>query len=80
METLAWILSHKTEILQIVGEVVTLASLIVATLPQSSSKNKIVAALERVSFLTHKDSPGTLKAPGTSAVREVIPPGQSGQE
>lgn len=73
----SWALSHKTELLEIAGAGYTLLSLIVAALPQSASKNKLIALLEKASVLSHKDSPGTLKAPGTSAVREVIPPASS---
>lgn len=71
---ISWIVAHKSELIEIAGVSHTLISLIVASLPQSSSKNKLIAVLEKASFLSHKDSPGTLKRPGTSAVREVIPP------
>lgn len=70
MDLIVWIAAHGSDVVKILGETVTLASLVVALLPQSASKNAIVALLERISVLTHKDSPGTLKMPGTSAVAQ----------
>lgn len=73
MEVLKWIVANWSTILEAAGLLVGSASVIVAKLPQSASRNRAVAVLERVSVLTHRDSPGTLKMLGATAV--VAAPG-----
>jgi hypothetical protein len=76
-----WITAHWADILRIGGAAYVLASMLVALMPESwSIKSKLVAILERLSFLAHKDSPGTLKLPMRSAIRRapkdfsILPP------
>lgn len=68
MSVFAFVMAHKVEILAALGLLHQLVSVVVAMLPQSTAKSAFVAMMERLSFLTMKDSPGTLKLPMSSAV------------
>lgn len=67
MQAINWVTANYLALMKIAGLVYALACAIVALLPQGASKNAFVAVLEFVSMLAHRDSPGTLKFPFTSA-------------
>lgn len=65
MEAITWLVAHWGAILELLGALGVLVSMVVGLLPASSSKSKAIAVLGRLSALTHKDAPGTFKMPGS---------------
>ncbi len=73
---IAFVLSHRAQLLALAGALYTLASIVVGLLPESASKHKAIAFLERVSFIAHADSPGSVKLPGLSAIVKAMEGGK----
>ena len=63
----SWITANLGNIGAIVGALLTVASMITALTPGSKDDNVVKKIAGFLSFLTHKNTTGTLKAPGTAA-------------
>jgi hypothetical protein len=66
MNALLWIVAHKALLVEVAIALGVAVSAFIGALPSSASKNAVVAALARMSALTHSDAPGTFKAPGAA--------------
>ena len=67
MEFINWIVENGSTILEIVGSLVGIASLVTG-LTNTPKDDKVVAKIQvwlgKLSFLTHKDKEGTFQVPG----------------
>ncbi len=70
MKIAFWIVTNWDRIAEALFCILAIISFVISRLPESASRNKAVAAAERLSFLVHKDSPGTTKAPGTTGIEK----------
>lgn len=63
----SWIAANLGSIGAIVGGLLSVASLITALTPGKKDDNVVKSIAGFLSFLTHKNTTGTLKVPGTKA-------------
>lgn len=73
-----WIAAHWAELLEAIGSLLVVATIVTGLLPESARTARwlgwLVRAQERVSAAKHRDTPGTWKLPGTTAVQPLPAP------
>lgn len=68
MDVVNWVVENRESLFEVAVGLLGVASLVTAltkTPKDDAVVAKILKAVERLSVLTHKDTKGTLKAPGT---------------
>lgn len=73
VEVFTWIMSHWQEIVAIIPALIAIATVVTAFTKTPKDDAWVRRIAGWLSFLTHKDTTGTVKMPGTSAPR-VEPP------